>query len=82
MSLAIWCGLGVLSGAGHGIGLWRAAYDAQSLVPWAFVRLTGVGVVLVAAALMGGLLPAVAGWAGGLVAAGVLLCFGSTRCIR
>lgn len=67
----LWIGLGVATGAVHGTALWQAAHDTTVRLrfPW---RLPMVAITLVVAALVGRILPAAAGWAGGLAATSIL----------
>jgi hypothetical protein len=80
--VTIWFCLGALSGVGHGIGLWRAANARPSSRHWRAARLPLVAVVLIAAAVGGGLVAAAIGWASGFVVAAAVVAIRSARCIR
>ena len=68
----LWLLIGVATGVLHAFALWGAAHRMTGRIglPW---RLPLVGAALVAAALVGGILPTAAGWAAGLATTGVVL---------
>ena len=64
----LWLTAGVVVGGLHAAWLWQAARRASSMMAAiAMVRLLGVAVVLVGAALAGSLLPMCMGWAVGFL---------------
>jgi hypothetical protein len=68
---ALWFMAGLVAGALHILLLWRGARLPFGGVAIALLRLLGVALLLVGAALMGKLLPAVCGWGGGFAIAAV-----------
>ena len=60
-STLTWLAAGAAAGAAHSFALWRATHRTAKWTA-APPRLFAVGVVLAAAALMGGIFPAAAGW--------------------
>ena len=67
-----WAAVGVVAGGLHATALWRAAHRIVAGGFCAVLRMFAVLTVLVGAAYAGGLLPEVAGWVVGLLAASVL----------
>ena len=67
-----WAAVGVVAGGLHATALWRAAHRMAASGYGTGLRMFAVVTVLVAAGYAGGLLPAVAGWVVGLLAASVL----------
>lgn len=73
----VWAAVGMLAGVGQAAALWQAAHRPRGTqvsvrgLQWSHVmRLPVVAGVLIASAVAGGLLPATAGWAVALLAAG------------
>jgi len=74
----IWLAVGLIAGGLHAGSLWYAARHAQSLAAASgMLRLVLVAIVLVGAALAGGLLPACAGWGVGFAAVAGIYLLGS-----
>lgn len=77
----VWMGVGAATGVGHAVAVWRTTRRGAHAgwgLPW---RLPLVGVTLVIAALVGRLVPAAIGWAGGLAITGVVLLASQRRWI-
>ncbi len=69
-TLGVWLAVGVGLGILHAAGIWRASKQPTALSALTgFIRIVLVGRVLAAAAVLGGILPAAAGWATGYFAA-------------
>ena len=67
ITFVVWLAIGSATGASHAVALWRTA-RRPTRGDWGFLwRLPLVAATLVVAALVGGLVPAVIGWAAGLV---------------
>ncbi len=74
---AVWMVFGAAIGVLHAAGVWRSASRPSVMSALlGLVRLVVVGLALVASAILGGILPAAAGWALGYFAA---VAFLSTR---
>jgi hypothetical protein len=67
----LWFMTGLLTGAVHLILVWRAAQPPFRSLVAGVLRLLGVAVLLVGAALMGHLVAAACGWSGGFVLSAV-----------
>ena len=66
----VWFTVGAGLGILHAAGIWRASKQPTAMSAlMGLVRILLVGLVLAAAALLGGILPAGAGWAMGYFAA-------------
>jgi hypothetical protein len=70
----LWFMAGLLTGALHILLLWRGAQPPFRGVAAGLLRLLGVALLLVGAALMGELLPAVCGWGSGFAVSAVGVC--------
>ena len=69
--MILWMVIGIAAGVTHAVALWRSAH-AYKTQGWSAVwRLPVVVAVLVSAALAHALIPAVIGWAAGLIVASV-----------
>lgn len=68
---ALWFMAGLLSGALHIVLLWRGAQPPLWGMAAALLRLLGMALLLVAAALLGKLLPAACGWGSGFAVSAV-----------
>jgi hypothetical protein len=68
---ALWFVVGLLAGTIHILLLWQGARPPFRGVAAGLLRLLGVALLLVGAALMGKLLPAACGWGGGFALAAV-----------
>lgn len=67
----LWLVIGVAVGVAHATALWRSAHRWNDTGWWGLTwRLPLVGVTLVVAALIGRIVPAAVGWAGGLAVTG------------
>jgi hypothetical protein len=69
---ALWFVAGLLTGAIHIFLLWRGAQPPFRGLAAGLLRLLGVAILLVGAALTGKLLPATCGWGGGFVISAVM----------
>jgi hypothetical protein len=66
---AAWLGVGLVLGVVHATGIWRSAKHRTAITAlMGLVRMLVVGLALATAALLGGVLPAAAGWAVGFFA--------------
>lgn len=63
----LWFLAGVLIGTLHVLLLWRAAQPPLHSLGTGLLRLLGVTILLVGAALTGALLPAACGWGSGFI---------------
>ena len=71
LGISIWVAVGAIAGIVHSFSLWRATHRAPVL--GSGFRLLAVGGLFTAAALLGGIVPAAAGWILGFPAAALLL---------
>lgn len=75
-----WVAAGIVLGVFHATGVWRSAKRPSSWTALlGLARLLAVGLVLTAAAILGGILPAATGWAVGFFAALGLVAQRATR---
>ena len=72
---AAWLVVGLVLGIVHATGIWRTAkHPSATTAVLGLVRLLAVGLALASAAILGGILPAAAGWAVGFFAsAGIVM---------
>jgi hypothetical protein len=68
---AQWFVAGLLIGALHMLLLWRGAQAPSRIVVGGPLRLLGVALLLVGAALMGKLFPVACGWGGGFAVSAI-----------
>jgi hypothetical protein len=75
----LWFMAGLVTGALHILLLWRGAQPPFRGVATGLLRVLGVALLLVGAALMGQLLPAVCGWGSGFAVSAVGVCLWRVR---
>jgi len=75
----LWFLAGLVTGALHTLLLWRGAQPPFRWVAAGLLRVLGVALLLVGAACMGHLLPAVCGWGSGFAVAAIGVWLWSVR---
>jgi hypothetical protein len=69
--MALWFVVGLLTGTLHIVLLWWGAQPPLRGIVAGAMRLLGVALLLVVAALMGHLFPAACGWGGGFIVSAI-----------